>query len=177
MPRPRYWLMKSEPTSFSFEDLVESKNSTNHWDGVRSYQARISGPLLDRIDLHVELSAVPYADIAGPPGESSSTVARRVGEARARQDGRTALTGARTNADLGSAALQRVAWPDAEGRRLLEQAMDRLGLTGRGHDRLLRVARTIADLDHCREVAATHVAEALQFRDCRMGEAPDMPVV
>ena len=144
---------------------------------VRSYQARVSGPLLDRIDLHVELSAVPYADIAGPPGESSATVARRVAEARARQDARTALTGARTNADLGSAALPRVAWPDAEGRRLLEQAMDRLGLTGRGHDRLLRVARTLADLDHCREVAAAHVAEALQFRDLVSGWSAHAPYV
>jgi magnesium chelatase family protein len=144
---------------------------------VRSYQARVSGPLLDRIDLHVELSAVPYADIAGPPGESSATVARRVGEARARQDARAALTGARTNADLGSAALRRVAWPDAEGRRLLEQAMDRLGLTGRGHDRLLRVARTIADLDHCREVSASHVAEALQFRDLASGWSAHAPNV
>jgi len=100
-----------------------------------------------------------------------------VAEARARQDARTALTGARTNADLGSAALPRVAWPDAEGRRLLEQAMDRLGLTGRGHDRLLRVARTLADLDHCREVAAAHVAEALQFRDLVSGWSAHAPYV
>jgi magnesium chelatase family protein len=134
---------------------------------VQRYQARVSGPLLDRIDLHVDVPALPYADMAGRPGEQSSVVARRVGEARARQLARKPLTGVLTNADLGGAALLRVARPDADGRRLLERAMDQLGLTGRAHDRLLRVARTIADLDHREGVAARHVAEALQFRGDR----------
>jgi magnesium chelatase family protein len=131
---------------------------------LQSHQARLSGPLLDRIDLHVEVPALPYADMSGPPGERSAPVARRVREARARQHARAPLTGVLTNADLGSAALLRVARPDAEGRRLLERAMDQLGMTGRAHDRLLRVARTLADLDHREGVAARHVAEALQFR-------------
>jgi magnesium chelatase family protein len=138
---------------------------------VQRYQARISGPLLDRIDLHVDVPALPYADMAGRPGEHSSVVARRVREARARQLAREPLTGVLTNADLGGAALLRVARPDAEGRRLLERAMDQLGLTGRAHDRLLRVARTIADLDHREGVAARHVAEALQFRAARLEPA------
>ena len=131
---------------------------------LQGYQARISGPLLDRIDLHVEVPALSYAQMAGPPGERSPAVARRVRDARARQHARAALTGVLTNADLGGAALGRVARPDADGRRLLERAMDQLGLTGRAHDRLLRVARTLADLEHREGVAARHVAEALQFR-------------
>jgi magnesium chelatase family protein len=138
----------------------------------QTYQARISGPLLDRIDLHVEVPALPYADMSGPPGERSSLVARRVRDARARQMARASLTGVLTNADLGSTALLRVARPDADGRRLLERAMDRLGMTGRAHDRLLRVARTLADLDRRDGVAGRHVAEALQFREGRAAAEP-----
>jgi magnesium chelatase family protein len=136
----------------------------------QTYQARISGPLLDRIDLHVEVPALPYADMSGPQGERSSPVARRVRDARARQMARAALTGVLTNADLGSAALLRVARPDADGRRLLERAMDQLGMTGRAHDRLLRVARTLADLEGRDGLAGRHVAEALQFRGARAAE-------
>ena len=138
---------------------------------IRSYQARVSGPLLDRIDLHVEVPSVPYADMAGPAGETSAAVARRVREARERQAARAGGTGTLTNADLGVAALTSVARPDADGRRLLERAMDQLGLTGRAHDRLLRVARTVADLDRQEGVAARHVAEALQFRGALSGSA------
>jgi magnesium chelatase family protein len=136
----------------------------------QTYQARISGPLLDRIDLHVEVPALPYADMSGPQGERSSPVARRVRDARARQMARAALTGVLTNADLGTAALLRVARPDADGRRLLERAIDQLGMTGRAHDRLLRVARTLADLEGRDGLAGRHVAEALQFRGARAAE-------
>ena len=131
---------------------------------VAAYQARISGPLLDRIDLHAEVPALAYADMAGPPGETSATVAERVAVARARQSARSPATRALTNADLDGAALIRVARPDDGGRRLLARAMDQLGLTGRAHDRVLRVARTIADLDGSAQVRAAHLGEALQFR-------------
>ena len=107
--------------------------------------------------------------MAGPAGETSAAVARRVREARERQAARAGGTGTLTNADLGVAALTSVARPDADGRRLLERAMDQLGLTGRAHDRLLRVARTVADLDRQEGVAARHVAEALQFRGALSG--------
>jgi magnesium chelatase family protein len=131
---------------------------------VRAYQGRASGPLLDRVDLQVDVSALPYADLAGPPGEPSAAVAGRVLEARERQAARMPCTQALANAHLSGSALQEMAAPDADGKRLLEKAISRLGLTARGHDRVLRVARTIADLELSEGVRAPHVAEALQFR-------------
>jgi magnesium chelatase family protein len=132
----------------------------------RAYRGRVSGPLLDRIDLHVEVPALPYAHLSGPPGEGSSAIAARVAAARARQLVRAPETGARTNAMLSPAALRGVAAPDAAGTRLLEAAVDRLGLTARAHDRVLRVARTLADLEDNESVTAHHVGESLQFRRC-----------
>ena len=133
---------------------------------LRSYRARVSGPLLDRIDLQVEVPALPYEEMAGPPGEASATVAARVHAARERQAARAAATGQFTNADLDGEHIREHARPDEDGARLLASAMDRFGLTGRGHDRVLRVARTLADLEGAAGVAARHVAEALQFRRC-----------
>jgi len=86
--------------------------------------------------------------------------------ARARQAARAEATGRFTNADLDGEQIRRHARPDAEGARLLASAMDRFGLTGRGHDRVLRVARTLADLEDSALLAGRHVAEALQFRRC-----------
>ncbi len=125
------------------------------------YQARISGPLLDRIDLHVEVEAVAAGDLAlPPPAEGSADVARRVAEARLRQTGR----GVRANADLDGDLLERHATPDEPGRRLLLQAAQATRLTARGYTRVLRVARTIADLAGAAEVGRIHVAEALSYR-------------
>lgn len=134
---------------------------------VHAYRSRISGPLLDRVDLHVDVAPLPYADLAGPAtGETSSAVATRVRRARARQAERFAGTGARTNADLPGGLLRRLVVPDAAGSRVLERAIDGLGLTARAHDRILRVARTLADLEEAPSVLARHLAEALQFRCC-----------
>jgi magnesium chelatase family protein len=133
---------------------------------VRAYRARISGPLLDRIDLLAEVPAIRYDEIDGPPSESSAAVAGRVAEARRRQLDRLAATGARTNAALEGTALREAAAPDQAGRRLLACAVDRLGLTARAHDRVLRVARTLADFEGERRILGSHVAEALQFRRC-----------
>jgi magnesium chelatase family protein len=136
---------------------------------VRAYRGRISKPLLDRIDLHVEVSAVPYRDMAGPPGEGTASIAQRTLAARARQAARQGA--GLTNADLGGVLLRSLATPDEGGRALLASAVDRLGVTARGHDRLLRVARTLADLEGAETVSARQVAEALQFR----GIQPEAP--
>jgi magnesium chelatase family protein len=133
---------------------------------ARAYTRRISGPLLDRIDLRVEVGAVSYAELTAGQGEPSAMVRERVDQARARQLGRTDERGAVINARLGGEALRRFAVPDAQGRALLAGAVDRLSVSARGHDRILRLARTLADLESKERIEGHHVAEALQFRGC-----------
>jgi magnesium chelatase family protein len=129
------------------------------------YQAKVSGPLLDRIDLHVEMAAVSAADLVlPPPAEGSAEVAARVAAARAVQAERYAEHPARTNAEADGALLDAVATPDEPGRALLAQAAAAMRLTARGYGRVLRVARTIADLAGAPEVGRIHVAEALSYR-------------
>lgn len=132
---------------------------------VRRYRARLSGPLLDRIDLQLEVPAVPYRDLArGGSGEASEAVRERVVAARARQAQRLAGTGRRTNAELSPSEVRRWCAPDAEGERLLELAMSKLALSARAVHRILRVARTIADLEGVAHLAARHVAEGIAYR-------------
>jgi magnesium chelatase family protein len=130
---------------------------------ARAYQGRVSGPLMDRVDLHVGVAPVSYAELSECPGERSDAIGARVREARQRQ---AARFGDRSflNADLQSSRLRECAGPDAPGAAILSKAMTQLGLTGRGHDRLLRVARTLADMEGNDRVRAHHLAEALQFR-------------
>ena len=130
------------------------------------YIGRISGPLMDRFDLRVEVPPVAYTDLDLPAsGDSSATVAGRVAAARSVQAARFAeIEGMHLNADAEGAVLDRIATPDAAGRALLGKVADRFGLTARGYHRVLRVARTIADLDGHDAVVSDHVAEAVSYR-------------
>lgn len=130
------------------------------------YLGRISGPLMDRFDLRVDVPPVAYTDLDLPAaGETSASVAARVTAARARQTMRfQGHATARVNADLEGTVLEECARPDAESRAFLAKVADRFGLSARGYHRVLRVARTIADLDASEELRFAHVAEAVSFR-------------
>ena len=132
---------------------------------IARYESRLSGPLRDRIDLTVGVSALPPTELTGDaPGESTMAIRARVQEARARQQARLSATGVPVNARLPPRILRAACALDARAARLLAAAAERLDLSARGYDRILRVSRTIADLAGQERVSADHVAEALQFR-------------
>lgn len=129
------------------------------------YLAKLSRPLLDRIDLHLEVPAVRYREMAGgSAGEPSAVIRQRVERAWQVQQARFAGARGRWNAHMGPRLIRRYCPVPPEAQRMLELAMDRLGLSGRAHDRILKVARTIADLAGADGLATEHVAEALQYR-------------
>jgi magnesium chelatase family protein len=132
------------------------------------YQMRISGPLMDRIDLRIEVPAVTAADlILPPPAEGSAEVAARVATARDIQLERytaAGLSNVRTNAEAPAALLEEIAKPDAHGQKLLRDAAETMRLSARGYHRVLRVARTLADLDGTEKIGRLHLAEALSYR-------------
>lgn len=132
---------------------------------IRRYHDRLSGPLRDRMDLTVRVERVPFQVLADDaPAEGSATVRERVGRAREHQAARYRGDRSSTNADLSGQRLRRHARLDPQSLALVERAMLRLGLTGRGFDRIRRVARTIADLDDSPTIRKSHVAEAIQYR-------------
>jgi len=134
---------------------------------VRGYRARLSGPLLDRIDLHVALPPVHVSSLSSrAPGESSAAVQQRVAAARAvqRDRARSGETTSCVNARLSASEVDRIARPDEAGMQLIASAVDKLGLSARAYGKVLRVARTIADLEGATAVRSTHVAEAVQGR-------------
>jgi len=129
------------------------------------YQSRISGPLFDRIDIHVDVANVSARDLSlPPPSESSAEVATRIAAARAIQRERYQEHAIRTNAEAEGELLDRVASPDPAGLKLLTDAADAMQLSARGYHRVLRVARTIADLAGAERVGRVHIAEALAYR-------------
>jgi len=127
---------------------------------IQRYLSKVSGPLLDRIDLHIEVPSVAYKEMRGRnDGPSSADIRARVFEARALQQRRGFY-----NAHIPSRDLRSICALDDAGERTLELAVRRMGLSARAHDRILKVARTVADLDHSEPVTAKHLAEAVQYR-------------
>jgi magnesium chelatase family protein len=133
---------------------------------VQRYRDRISGPLLDRIDIHVEVPAVQYQEMASnQPAEASSAIRDRVETARETQRRRFAATGkTRTNARMSARQSKQFCQLGAEAEGMMKMAMTELNFSARAYDRILKVARTIADLDGQPDIQAQHVAEAIQYR-------------
>ena len=136
---------------------------------ISKYLDRVSGPLLDRIDIEIELPAVTYNEISGrtAPGESSAVIRERVNAARKFTDERLMAGGDKPgvlNARMSTDLLRKYCTPTEEGSALMKQAFESLGLSARGHDRVLRVARTIADLDGAQQINEDHIAEAIMYR-------------
>jgi magnesium chelatase family protein len=127
---------------------------------IQRYLGKLSGPLLDRIDLHIEVPSVPYQELRGKDSGSSSAEMRdRACAARELQHSRGFC-----NAHIPVNQIRKLCELDTAGERTLEMAVRRMGLSARAHDRILKVARTIADLDHAERVSAKHLAEAVQYR-------------
>ena len=137
---------------------------------IQKYRARVSGPLLDRIDLRIEADNVTYDEISSDEtAEPSSAVRERVNRARKIQQKRLEGSGVYCNAKMNSAMTREYCRPDAEGDRLLKSAFDKLGLSARAYTRILKVARTIADLAESADIRAEHLSEAIQYRAFEQG--------
>ena len=139
---------------------------------IQRYMNKISGPLLDRIDLQIEISALPFSDISkAEPGEPSSAIRERVIAARRRQEERfKEHKGIHCNAQMTESMIHQYARPDASSLDMLRTAMERLSLSARAYNRILKVARTIADLDGSDNVLSHHLAEAIGYRNLDRGD-------
>ncbi len=137
---------------------------------IRQYQAKISGPLLDRIDLHIEVPSIKYRTLTGKEGgESSAAVKKRVDGARDRQKRRLGNSGVAVNARMTEKQIRSFCVIDEESHQLMEMAIEKLGLSARAMNRILKVSRTIADLDGMENIASSHIAEAIQYRSLDRG--------
>ena len=138
---------------------------------IHRYRSRVSGPLLDRIDLHVEVPAVAYKDLKGEAeAESSEAIRKRVSAAREIQSNRFSRAKIFCNAQMSSRHIKKFCRVDEDSGRLLESAIDKLGLSARAYNRILKIARTIADLENHGDIAAGHVGEAIQYRNLDRGQ-------
>ncbi len=132
---------------------------------IQRYRTKISGPLLDRLDIHVEVPAVQYQDLAQESsGESSQTIRQRINAARMVQQERFTHHKIYCNAQMPPRLLKRFCMLDEDSHGLLETAIDRLGLSARAHNRILKIARTIADIEGLEQISSAHIAEAIQYR-------------
>ena len=137
---------------------------------VQRYTSRLSGPLLDRIDMHLEVPAVPYREMsAGKGGEASTTIKLRVGQARALQKKRYAKGNFCCNGEMSARALKKFCTLEKSSEKLIEDAVERLGLSARSYHRILKLGRTIADLEGSEAVRTKHIAEAIQYRRLEHG--------
>jgi magnesium chelatase family protein len=138
---------------------------------INRYRSRISGPLLDRIDIHVDVPAVPYKDLVGKvSGESSASIRERVSKARAIQTNRFKGGKIHCNAQMDSRHIRKHCAIDDSSARLLEMAVEKLGLSARAYNRILKIARTIADLENRDSIQIQHVSEAVQYRSLDRGK-------
>ena len=132
---------------------------------IRQYQARISGPLLDRIDIHIDVPSIRYRDLAAESGgEASTSIRERVNRAKELQKKRFNNQTAMCNARMSNRQIKEFCQIDEDSERLIEMAVDRLGLSARAYTRILKVARTIADLEEEKNVHSYHISEAIQYR-------------
>jgi len=132
---------------------------------IQRYRQRLSGPLLDRIDLHIEVPRVPHKDLVDPvDSESSATIRARVEKARAIQRERLAAYGLHANSAMAARHIRKFCPLDEAGQKLLEMVVDKLGMSARSYSRILKVARTIADLAGSEQIQTLHLAEAIQYR-------------
>lgn len=156
--------MNPTPSGMEAKDSLDK--GLDSYGAIQKYMSRISGPLLDRIDLHVEVPAVPLEELRKRrAGEDSGTVCARVSTARARQEQRFAqLPGVYCNAHMTARHLNEFCHLTPDAQAVLERAMKSMGLSARAYDRLRKVARTIADLDNAEEIGPQHVSEAVQYR-------------
>jgi magnesium chelatase family protein len=137
---------------------------------IHRYRSKISGPLLDRIDIHVEVPAVPYKDLMGDAGaEPSAAIRKRVAAARQIQSERFSRAKFHCNAQMSSRHIKTHCKIDDASRRLLESAIDKLGFSARAFNRILKIARTIADLQATPELQVDHISEAIQYRSLDRG--------
>ena len=138
---------------------------------IRRYKSKISGPLLDRIDIHVEVPAVPYKDLMdGAKGESSADIRRRVIASRKIQSDRFKRTRIYCNAQMNTRQVKKYCQVGEQSSALLEAAINKLGLSARAYNRILKIARTIADLDGTPQIEPDHIAEAIQYRNLDRGK-------
>ena len=152
-----------------FSDPKHECRCTYHQ--IHKYRSKISGPLLDRMDIHVEVPAVPYkALMKKTSAEPSENIRKRVSRARDIQTGRFSLSKIHCNAQMGSRHIKRHCQIDNSSCNLLENAIDKLGLSARAYNRILKIARTIADLAGMPDITVDHISEAVQYRNLDRGK-------
>ena len=138
---------------------------------ISRYRSKISGPLLDRVDIHVEVPAVPYKDLKGEfAAESSANIRKRVITARTIQSKRLKRTKIYCNAQMANRHTKKHCSIDKTSSSILESAIDKLGLSARAYNRILKIARTIADLEGSTDIQVDHVSEAIQYRNLDRGK-------